>query len=171
MPRLGIARLMVFVAYVALNFGVIRALYDGFWEDLLFDALPTMNILVLMSIAGFRRHRMRTFALGFVVIGAASLLALQMWAREYPWTFLRYFQPQCDAVEYRIKAVFPSAYLSVMYGILVLVFAIPHTILGIAGGYLAAKVWGMMRRRRSALGSSQDQNGSASDPAVWQGFL
>jgi hypothetical protein len=82
LPRLGIARLMVFVAYVALNLGVIRALYDGFWEDLLFDALPTVNILVLMSIAGFRRHRMRAFALGFVVIGAASLLALQMWARE-----------------------------------------------------------------------------------------
>src|SRR5262245_60848405 len=46
-PRFSLAGAMAFVAAVALNLAAFRALYDEPGEALLFDALPTVNILAL----------------------------------------------------------------------------------------------------------------------------
>jgi hypothetical protein len=141
-PRLSIARLMGCVAFVALNLAMMRALNGGAEEGLLLDALPTVNVLALMGIAGLYRPRLRPFALGFVVTGAVSLLTLEIWARANPWTFLRYVQPACDALEAGARAACPSGSVAIMYGTLIVAFALPHALLGLAGGCLAERRWG-----------------------------
>ncbi len=149
LPRVSIAWSMVGVALVALNLAAIRALADGYHEQLLFDALPTIDILVLAGIAGFRRRHWRAFALGFVLTGALSLIAYQFWAENHPWEWLRYFQPLSDLAS-RIRDAYPRSYMPIIYAMLCIVFAIPHAFIGLVGGCLGAKGWAIIARRRRA---------------------
>ena len=135
LPRVSIAWSMVGVALVALNLSVIRALADGYQEQFLFDALPTIDILVLAGLAGFRRRRLRAFALGFVVAGASSLIAYQIWSDNHPWEWLGYFQPLSD-IAVRIRDAYPASHMPFVYAMMIAVFTLPHTIVGLAGGYL-----------------------------------
>ena len=148
-PRLSIAWSMVGVALVALNLSVIRALADGYQEQFLFDALPTANILLLVAVAGFRRRRLRAFALGFVVAGASSSIAYQIWSDIHPWEWLSYFQPLSN-IAVRIRDAYPASHMPIVYAMMIVVFTLPHTIIGLAGGYLTAKEWTIMARRRQA---------------------
>ena len=147
-PRLRIAGVMIVVAILALDLGTIRALVSGTEEGLLYEALLTVNILVFVGIAGFRSHRSRAFTLGFEVVGSLSLLAYLAWSRNHPWSWLHYFEPPLKAIHRRVEEVFPKAHLIVMYIISIVSFAIPHTILGLSGGYLTAKGWAMIGRRK-----------------------
>jgi hypothetical protein len=147
LPRLSIAWSMVGVALVALNLAAIRALADGFQEQLLFDALPTLNLMALAAIIGRHRRRLRPYALGFVVAGSFSLLAYQIWAENHPWECLRYFQPLSD-IAVRIRDAYPHSHMPIVYTMLIVVFAVPHSIVGIVGGCLTAKGWEIMARRK-----------------------
>jgi hypothetical protein len=138
---------MVGVGLVALNLAAIRALADGFQEQLLFDALPTLNLLVFTAIVGCNRRRLRPYALGFVVVGSSSLLAYQVWAENHPWEWLRYFQPLSD-IAVHIRDAYPQSYMPIVYTMLIIVFAIPHSIAGVVGGCLTAKGWAIIARRR-----------------------
>jgi hypothetical protein len=147
MPRLSIAWAMVLVAMAALNLAVIRALYDGYEEQILFDSLPTANIMVFAAIAGVRHRRWRACTIGFVVASALSLLAYHVWSNNHPWTWLHYFEPLA-AIAQRIKDAYISSHMLIIYGMLIVVFSIPHAIIGLAGGYLAAEGWAIMKRRK-----------------------
>jgi hypothetical protein len=149
-PRIRIADVMIVVAILALDLGAIRASVDGTEEGLLLDALPTVNILVFVGIAGFRRRRLRAFALGFEVVGSLSLLSYLWWTNNNPWAWLCYFGPPITAVARRVEALFPHGHLVIIYIIYLVAFAIPHTVLGLCGGYLTAKGWAKIGRRKSA---------------------
>jgi hypothetical protein len=150
LPRFNLAGAMTFVAVVALNLGAVRALYDDIGEHLLLDALPTANVLAAVAFAGFR-HR-RAFAIGFVLAGAMSLLAYQVWADNDPWTVLRYLKPPFEALDRLVGTAFPDLRLAIVNVIGVVAFAVPHAIVGIAGGGLAAKGMAMARRRKERRG-------------------
>jgi MprA protease rhombosortase-interaction domain-containing protein len=62
-PRISLARMMILVAVLAVNFAVVHALRDHMEEQLLFLALPTVDLLAAVGLAGFCRRRMRAFAL------------------------------------------------------------------------------------------------------------
>jgi hypothetical protein len=137
------------VAIVALNLAMIKALLSELGEHLLFDALPTVNIMVYVGIMGFLRRRARAFAVGFVVVAILSLLAFQAWMELEPWVFLRTVCPPFEAIDRRIEAIWPNARVEIMYILLIIAFAIPHTLLGVAGGYLSAKGWALIARRKA----------------------
>lgn len=138
---------MTFVAILALDLGVIRAVRDRPEEDILILILPTANILLAAGIVGLRRERARAFALGFVVVGALSLLAFHGWVQRNPWSFLRLVNPPIRAVEGLLEPVWPAAVMPVLYTTFLVAFAIPHAALGLAGGYLAARGWATLGRR------------------------
>ena len=148
-PRFRLAGAMAFVAAVALNLAAFRALYDEPGEVLLFDALPTVNVLALVGLAGFRRRRLRAFALGFAAAGALSLAAFLAWADANPWSLLRYVGQPAEAADRVLERIFPGAHIPIIYVILIVALAIPHTVMGLAGGYLLAKAWSMIRRRKA----------------------
>jgi hypothetical protein len=133
-PRFHLAGAMIFVAVVALNLGAVRALYDDIGEHLLFDALPTVNILAAVGFAGFRRRRLRAFAIGFVLAGALSLIAFLVWSDIDPWTALRYIEPPFKALDRVVVGSFPDSHIAIMNVICVVAFSIPHAILGLVGG-------------------------------------
>jgi hypothetical protein len=145
-PRFHLAGAMTAVAVLALNLGAVRALYDEYGELLLLDALPAVNLLAVVGFTWFRRRR--AFALGFMAAGALSVAALLVWIDANFWTFLRYFEPPAQAVDHVIEMALPNAHMAVMYVILIVAFAIPHAITGLAGGYLLDKVWSMIRHRK-----------------------
>ena len=147
LPRFNLAGAMTFVAGVALNLGAVRALYDDIGDHLLFDALPTANVLAAVAFAGFRRRPQRAFAIGFVLAGAMSLLGYQVWFANNPWTALRYIGPPFEALDRLVATAFPDSRMAIMNAIGVVAFVIPHAIVGIAGGGLTAKGMAMTRRR------------------------
>ncbi len=78
LPRFRLAWLMVFVAFAAVNFGVIRVLmgyrpntHTG--ETLIVGALPIANVLVVGLLIGQRRRGSRRFLWGFEVFGVMAL--------------------------------------------------------------------------------------------------
>ena len=148
-PRFNLAGAMIFVAVVALNLGAVRALYDDIGEQLLFDALPTVNLLAAVAFAGFRRRYLRAFAIGFVLAGASSLIAFLVWINTNPWTAIRYLGPPSEALDCLVAGAFPDSHVLIMNVIFVVVFSIPHAILGLVGGGLAAKGWAMVIGRRA----------------------
>ena len=152
LPRFNLAGAMTFLVVVALNLGAIRARYDDADEHLLFDALPTANVLAAVAYAGFRRRRLRAFAVGFVLSGAMSLLAYQAWLEYYPWTLLRYLGPPFGAIERLVGTAFPDSPQAILYVIAGVAFAAPHAIVAIAGGGFAAMEVAMVRRRKERLG-------------------
>jgi hypothetical protein len=147
-PRLKISTVMALVAVVGLNLAIFMALRDRAEGGHLFRTVPTVNILVLGGVAGFRRSR--PFAIGFVVAGTMSLLAFQMWVQGNPWSFIRLATPPVEALDHRLQGLFPNAHEPIVYAVLVVFFAIPHSILGLAGGFLTAKGKTMVERRRRA---------------------
>jgi hypothetical protein len=149
-PRLNISRVMVVVAILALEFGVIKALLTESEDEFLFEDFPTVNLLLFAVFAGIRKPRARSFVLGFVVAGTLSLLAFKAWAHSNPWTFLRLFTPPFQALDRRLVELWPGAHNIIIYAILVAVFTLPHTILGLAGGYLTRIGWAMVKRRKVA---------------------
>jgi hypothetical protein len=146
-PRFNLAGAMIFVAVVALNLGAVRWLYD-FDELLLFDALPTANILAAVGFAGLRRRRLRAFAIGFVLACALSLIAFLLWIDRNPWTAIRYLGPPFDALDRLVGGAYPDSRIAIMYVIFVVAFSIPHAALGLVGGCLTAKVWATVNRRK-----------------------
>src|SRR5262245_50870990 len=125
-PRVHLASVMLFVAALALDLGVVRALSDGPWKGLLFMALPTMNLLAAVGYAGLRRARLRAFDSGFVATGCLSLLTFDLWEQRNPWTFLRYAEPASQAIDDYATAVFPSWHVAVVYTILTLALLAAH---------------------------------------------
>src|SRR3981081_3236778 len=129
--RLKISRVMVVVAILALEFGVIKALLAESEDEFLFVDFPTVNLLLVAVFVAIRKPRARSFVLGFVVAGTLSLLAFHAWAHAHPWTFLRYFTPPFEALDRRLVGLWPDAHNIMVYAILVVVFALPHAILGL----------------------------------------
>jgi hypothetical protein len=148
-PRWSIAWVMALVAVSAVDLAVIHALVDGPEALFLFDALPMANLLALAGFVGFRSRRRRAFAAGFVVAGASSLIAYKVWAENHPWTWLGDVEPLTTLVaraedSHSLYAIIPA------YAVLVLALAVPHTLLGLAGGCLAARGWAIFQRRKAS---------------------
>src|SRR5258706_14442944 len=148
LPRLKISSGMFVVAIVAINLTAIRAFKYGIDEGFVFSALPTVNILVFVGIAGFRRWR--AFTVGFVVLGSLSLLTYQIVFRDHPWMWLNFLQPPIKVIAHHLKAILPISHENISFSITLVLFAAPHTVLGLAGGYLTAKGRAMMKRRYPA---------------------
>ena len=75
--RFRLAGIMILVAAIAFNLGIIRTIQDGAWGEHLFLTLPTLNVIAAVAIAGFRRRS--AFALGFVTVGLLSLVGSLVW--------------------------------------------------------------------------------------------
>src|SRR5262245_38035767 len=90
---------MVLVALVALNFGVIRALYFDLrtglnanrLDVLALGALPMANVLAVGLLTALWRRGSRLFLLGFVAFGAVALvLYLLVWT-FYAHSWVRFY--------------------------------------------------------------------------------
>jgi MprA protease rhombosortase-interaction domain-containing protein len=144
-PRISLARMMILVAVLAVNFAVVHALRDHMEEELLFLALPTVDLLAAVGLAGFCRRRMRAFALGFVVAGASSLAGFLAWIDANPWTFLDYAEPLSEAIDSQAARLPPAAHTAALYVVMAVILMIPHSVLGVVGGGVVAKGWAMRR--------------------------
>jgi hypothetical protein len=146
-PRFRLASALIAVAVLALNLGVIRADSDGLAAGYLLIALPTINALAAVGVAGLRRRLLRAFAAGFVAAGTSSLIGFHVWASAHPWTFLRYAEPLCQAIDRLFFPAYPDLHSLAVNAVLAVAFVVPHAIIGLAGGGLTASGWAMVSRR------------------------
>jgi hypothetical protein len=145
-PRFKLAGLMILVAALALNLGIIRTIHDGAWGEHLSPAvkltLPTLNVIAAVGIVGLRRRS--AFALGFVTVGLLSLVGSLVWIDNHPWTFLRYVEPLCKAIDRKLLLIIPAAHEPALQVVLAVGFLVPHTTAGVLGGWLTAKGWSVI---------------------------
>jgi len=135
-----LSTVMIVVAILALNLAAIRTFEYGLEDRLVFDALPTVNVLMLAGIL-YRR----AFIPGFVSAGSLSLIGYQHWAHEHPWRWLQYVTPTFQFLDRNLLGLPPYPRYGVLYGLAIIAFAIPHILLGLAGGFLSGKGWGLIR--------------------------
>lgn len=110
-PRLRVAWVMAFIAFVALNFGAGRALSDlarlqpdregqSICAALALGTLPMANILAFGLLIAHRCRRCRPFLIGFEAFGVVALglylIAAILFTRE---VFLPYFSLTLKVVE------------------------------------------------------------------------
>ena len=138
-PRFRLAGLMILVAALALNLGIIRTIHDGAWGEHLFLMLSALNVIAAVGIAGFRRRS--AFALGFVTVGLLSLVGSFVWIETHTWTFLRYVEPLCKAIDRKMLRIVSGAHEAALYAVLAVGFLVPHAAAGVLGGWLTAKGW------------------------------
>ena len=138
-PRFRLAGLMILVAALALNLGIIRTIHDGAWGEHLFLTLPTLNVIAAVGIAGFRRRS--AFALGFVTVGLLSLVGSLVWIDTHPWTFLRYLEPLCKAIDRKMLLIIPGEHEVGLYAVLAVGLLVPLVGAGFLGGWLTTKGW------------------------------
>src|SRR4051794_30058386 len=80
-PRLRIAWIMMAVAVVALDIGVVRGFYDYagvFGLTVVYSPLPTANVLAMVALAGRRDRR---FVVGFLTCGLFAMAGILAWVR------------------------------------------------------------------------------------------
>jgi hypothetical protein len=152
LPRISLSLMMILVAVLAVNLAIVHALRDHMGEDLLFIALPTVNLLAAVGVAGLRRRNLRAFALGFVAVGATSLAAFLTWIDANTWTFLRYAEPLSRAIDRQASHLLPASHTAAVFVVLVVILMMPHAVLGLVGGGVAAKGWSIMSRRVESPG-------------------
>jgi hypothetical protein len=83
-----LSTVMIVVAILALNLAAIRTFEYGLEDRLVFDAFPTVNVLILAASL-YRR----AFTPGLVSAGSLTLIGCQHWAHEHPWRWLQYVTP------------------------------------------------------------------------------
>lgn len=149
LPRLKISSVMILVAIVGLNLAVFRALISGRNEELLVTALPTVDLLIFVGFVGFSRAR--PFTVGFVVVGSLSLLTYLAWTENRPWSWLHDFEPLLQTIARFVMEVYPNTYIAIMFTIATVFHTIPHSVLGLAGGFLVAKGRGDDRATQKGL--------------------
>ena len=151
-PRLTVRRLMVAVAILALNFGVIREhLRPESWVDelVVLGALPMANVLVFVGLLGIRSRRARAYTIGFEAFGMLSLSSYVAWVSlSSPWTIIHYLDTIFGPIGEFVRWACPGFDVPIGYGIAIVIFLIPHALFGIAGGYLSAKLGAIVARRR-----------------------
>ena len=139
---------MLAVVFVAFDLGAIRGLFgvrDTFAELVGVGALPMANVLALAAILGASRPKFPTFLTGFVVFGAAAMLACLAWAWQSPdsltMLLLRLLAPVTKALRAASGGPLNYAIASVLLGA-------PQAIFAVLGGTLASLLTSFARRRR-----------------------
>ena len=150
MPRFRIAWLMAAVAFVALDFAAIRALFglrDGFSELVGLGVLPMANLLAIVAVVVAKGRGSRPFLVGFVASGAAATLSCFAWSWLSPDSLTRglvvLLIPIAQSL--RTNAFGPTNFL--IAGVLL---STPQLALALLGGGLSSVVG--RRKRASAIG-------------------
>jgi hypothetical protein len=84
LPRVSLVSIEFVVVVLAVNFGVMRALYDSFpgsvadggWALPAFFLLPMIDLLLIGLFRLRRRERRTPRAIGFLIVGSAASLAV-----------------------------------------------------------------------------------------------
>ena len=137
--RFRLAGIMILVAAIAFNLGIIRTIQDGAWGEHLFLTLPTLNVIAAVAIAGFRRRS--AFTLGFVTVSLLSLVGFLVWTETHAWTFLRYVEPLCKAIDRKMLLIIPGEHEVGLYAVLAVGLLVPLVGAGFLGGWLTTKGW------------------------------
>jgi hypothetical protein len=102
LPRVSLVSIEFVIVVLAVNLGVMRALYDSFakvsraftdgsWALSAFLLLPMINILMIGLFRLLRRDRRTSRALGFLMVGSAASLAIFVFSLVAP-------EPMFDAL-------------------------------------------------------------------------
>lgn len=141
-PRFRIASIMVVVAIVALDFGMIRALsvvQRGPYVLLVLGALPMANVLPVIMLIGERRRENRPFRLGFVSFGAMALAVFVAVTWFLPHEMAILFTPLLDYVVKTIGSGRPLLSVAVQALALVVTVGLPQVVFALIGGFVSRK--------------------------------
>jgi hypothetical protein len=160
-PRFRIARLMVFVAIVALNFAAYRACYFDLptaltanqFEFLTWGALPMVNILAVGIVIGHRRREYRPFLLGFEAFGAAALVLylayIAVWLfTDYQWPVRPFVVMVLNPLR-KLVGYFESPALNAIFyrSVVAVLMSLPQVAFAVIGGFLSRKCRLILTRR------------------------
>jgi hypothetical protein len=140
-PRIRIAWVMVAIAFLAIDFTVMRALLEypsPMGEELLFGALPMANVLAVALVIAQQRPRSRPFLLGFELLGVIALasyiaLALLFSGPREPIRF--YVSIVLDPVIATMGQPHGLFTLPIIWLVVLLMLGWPQVAIALMGGY------------------------------------
>ena len=150
-PRFRIASIMVVVAIVALDFGIIRAMPvipRPTSVLLVLGALPMANVLPVILLIGQRRRENLPFRLGFVSFGAMALALFVAITWFNPVEMAILFTSLLDYVVQNIGSGRPLLSVAAQALALVVTVGLPQVVFALIGGLLSRKFMTSIRISR-----------------------
>ena len=148
-PRFRIAWAMIFVAFAAVDFAVIRAVIGSsspklateFGALLLLGALPMANVLAVSVLIARRRPGNQPFLMGFLTFGMIALIVYILLASVGPHGnyVMPYTGPWIDMVEISIGRDRPFVFFPIAFTGLVLMLCLPQLAFALLGGFLSRR--------------------------------
>lgn len=140
--RFRIASIMVVVAVIALDFGMIRempAIGPQTSELLVPGALPMATVLPVILLIRQRRPENRPFILGFVLFGATALGIFVTLARSLPREMAMPFTPLFVYLLQIIGPDRPSLLVLAQTVAFLAILVLPQLVFALIGGFLSRK--------------------------------
>jgi hypothetical protein len=166
LPRVSLVSIEFVIVVLAVNFGIMRALYDssaeGGWALSAFLLLPMINILIIGLFRLLRRDRRTPRAIGFLTVGSAASLAVFTSCVAAPGTMFDALRAigrpialgtMNGMTRYLGNAAMQSTIMQLTLGIAFEVlfpmafFCLPPLVAAVSGGWLAHRLsnrwWGV----------------------------
>jgi hypothetical protein len=159
LPRISLVSIEFVIVVLAVNFGVMRALYDnsteGGWALSAFLLLPMIDVLLIGLFRLRRRDRRTPRAIGFLLVGFAASLAVFTSCVVAPGTMFDALRAigrpiamgtMNGMTRYLGNAAMQSAPMQLTFGIAFEVlfpmafFCLPPLFAAISGGWLAQRI-------------------------------
>jgi len=138
---------MIFVAFAAVDFAVIRAVIGSsspklateFGALLLLGALPMANVLAVSVLIARRRPGSQPFLMGFLAFGMIALIVYILLASVGPHGnhVMPYAGPWIDLIEKCIGRHRPFVFIPMLYSGLVFMLCVPQLAFAVIGGFLS----------------------------------
>jgi hypothetical protein len=138
-PRFRISTIMVVVAVVALDFGMIRAMPvigPPTIVLLVLGALPMANVLPVVLLSGHRRPENRPFRQGFVLFGAMALALYVAMTLTFPLEIVSLVTPLSVYLMKTIGSDPPLLLFANQAFALVVMMVLPQVVFALIGGFL-----------------------------------
>jgi hypothetical protein len=165
LPRVSLVTIEFVIVVLAINFGIMRALYDSFvergWALAAFLLLPMIDVLLVGLFRLRRPDRLTPRAIGFLIVGAVASLVVFASLTVVPGAMLGALRAICHPIAMRTinvmtrylgNATMQSAPMQLTVGITFEVlmplafFCLPPLVAACSGGWLADRLssrrWG-----------------------------
>jgi hypothetical protein len=145
LPRFRIAWLMGFVALVALNLAMIRALSEIRYLKIIslleLGALPMANVLAVSALVRHRRPGSRPFLVGFELFGMVALVLYVASVSYFPNQVVgTLVAPWATPVKESIGGHRPYVFIPILFTGIVVMLCLPQVTFALIGGLLSRRL-------------------------------
>ena len=136
------AWMMAIIALAAINFAVLRAVWDHYGEKtelLVAGVLPMANVLTIGILAGYGRRDRRSFLVGFLLFGGlAAIVYVFLVLRFADEVVLPYLELFLNPVWNVLKEP-NQIFVLITWLIAIVVLVAPQVAFALLGGYLSRR--------------------------------